>query len=66
MEEIKSNPEVASVLPTLPSLKSFLYRKRREKLPSLPTTRGEVQFTGEWAKCTNGNQFLLVDEMGVN
>ena len=30
-----------------------------ERLPPLPTTRDEVQFTGEWAKCTNGNQFLL-------
>ena len=62
IEEINSNPElaeVASVVPTLPSLKSSLYRKRRERLPPLTTTRDEVQFTGEWAKCTNGNQFLL-------
>ena len=62
IEEINSNPElaeVASVLPTLPSLKSSLYRKRRERLLPLPTTRDEVQFTGERVKCTNGNQFLL-------
>ena len=41
LQEINQDPELAdatAILPTLPSLKSSLYRKRRERLPLLPAT----------------------------
>ena len=41
LQKINQDPELAdaaAVLPTLPSLKSSLYRKRRERLLSLPAT----------------------------
>ena len=42
----------------LPSLKSSLHRKRRERLPRLPTTQSEVEFGGEWTKTTGGSKLL--------
>ena len=36
--------QVAANLPTLPSLKSSLYRLQRKRLPPIPTTREEVHF----------------------
>ena len=54
--------QVAANLPTLPSLKSSLYRLRRKRLPAMPTTRGEVHFCGEWAETDAGENFLLVED----
>ena len=55
LQEINQDPELAdaaAILPTLSSLKSSfkssLYRKRRERLPSLPAIRSEVEFGREW------------------
>ena len=62
LHEINQDPELAyaaAILPTLPSLKSSLYRKRRERLPSLPATRSEVEFGGAWPKTMSGVEFLL-------
>ena len=54
--------QVAANLPTLPSLKSSLYRLRRKRLPPIPTTREEVHFCGEWAETDAGENFLLVED----
>ena len=48
LQEVNENPdlhEAAAVLPTLPSLQSSLYQKRRERLP--PLTRGNLPQTGK-------------------
>ena len=69
LQEINQDPELAdaaAILPTLPSLKSSLYRKRREKLPSLPVTRSEVEFGGEWAKAMSGAEFLLGSQNDIH
>ena len=69
LQEVNENPdlhEAAAVLPTLPSLQSSLYRKRRERLPPLPLTRDEVEFTGDWAKTSRGDVFLLAAENNIH
>ena len=54
--------EIAAKLPTLPSIKSSLYRERRKRFPPMPQTRAEVIFEGEWAQTLNGQPFLLVED----
>ncbi len=54
--------EMAAKLPTLTSLKTSLYRRRRKLLPPLPTTRADVHFAGEWAETVGGERFLLVED----
>ncbi len=59
-----NHDEIAAKLPTLVSVKSSLYRHRRKLLPTLPTTREEVHFEGEWAETVGGERFLLAEEGG--
>ena len=54
--------EVAAQLPTLASIKSSLYRRRRKLLPQLPTSRSDVNFEGEWSMTLKGEQFLLAED----
>ncbi len=44
----ESRETIAPVLSTLRSMKSVLYRKRREKLPPLPRSVEDLNFDGEW------------------
>ena len=62
-----SASEAVSIVPTLPSLHSSLYRKRRKRLPPMPTTIDEVSFTGDWARTLGGSPFLVqsVDNIHV-
>ncbi len=57
-----NSEEVAARLPTLPAVKSSLYRRRRKLIPQLPATRADVHFEGEWALSVKGENFLLAEE----
>ena len=57
---------VAAHLPTFPSIKSVLYRIRRERVPPLPKYRSEVHFEGEWTRTHKGEQFLLIENGNEN
>ena len=49
-------------LPSLATVKSGLYRARRENLPPMPKTHSELNLSGEWAATVNGENFVLVDD----
>ena len=49
-------------MPTFDQFRTSLYDSRRERLPTLPQTRGDVSFTGEWTKTSSGDQFLIADD----
>ena len=59
--------EIAAKLPTLPSIKSSLYRQRRKRLPPMPQMQVEVTFEGEWptippgGRWRTGQNFYLFD-----
>ena len=57
-----NNEEVAAKMPTFDQIRTSLYDSRRERLPTLPQTRGDVSFTGEWTKTSSGDQFLIADD----
>ena len=54
--------QVAAKLATLYSMKSSLYRIRRNRLPPLPMSRGEVHFEGEWSITHAGERFLMTED----
>ena len=66
--------EVAAELPTLPLMKSSLYRSRRGRLPPLPQSRAEIHLEGEFLLDILGFDilggceltFLEVDILGVD
>ena len=43
---------IASVMPTLSSMSSSLYKKKHESLPPLPSSIDELNFEGEWYAMT--------------
>ena len=55
---------IAAHFPSFPTIKSALYRIRRQRLPPLPQSRSEVHFHGEWARTYNGSQFLIAEQGG--
>ena len=54
--------QVAAKLATLYSMKSSLYRIRRNRLPPLPMSRGEVHFEEEWSITHAGERFLMTED----
>ena len=67
--EILQDPNAAAVaplLPTLHSLQSALYRKRRKRLPPMPATIDDVTLSGEWAKTIAGDPFYLYGEDNIH
>ena len=55
---------IAAHFPSFPTIKSALYRIRRQRLPPIPQSRSEVHFHGEWARTYNGSQFLIAEQGG--
>ena len=51
--------EIAAILPTFQSIRSSLYRKRRENHPPMPATADKINFDGEWSQTLNGEKFML-------
>ena len=58
MQSVSQDADIAATLPTYCSIRTSLYSKRRERLPPLPSTIDEVDFSGEWSKTFNGEDFL--------
>ena len=54
--------EVASKLPTFEQIQTSLYDSQRKRLPTLPKSRSDVQFTDEWTMTSSGKPFLLADD----
>ena len=54
--------EVASKLPTFEQIKTSLCDSQRKRLPTLPKSRSDVQFTDEWTMTSSGKPFLLADD----
>ena len=48
-------------VPSFQNLKSSLYRSRLQRFPTLPQTREEIDFSGEWTQTAREEDFLLVD-----
>ena len=53
--------EIAVNVPSFQNLKSSLYRSRLQRFPTLPQTREEIDFSGEWTRTAREEDFLLVD-----
>ncbi len=53
---------IISQLPSLYSLKSSLYRARRERLPPMPSTRADLDLSGEWCTTLDGEKFVLAND----
>ena len=69
MTEMHLNPSTSGAtanVPTLPSMKSSLYRKRRERLPPMPATIDDVSFDGDWALSLTKEQFLVQSEDNIH
>ena len=54
--------QVAARLHTLYSIKSSLYRIRRNRLPKFPKCRDVFHFEGEWTKTHAVEQFLMAED----
>ena len=65
MAQYENRETIAPVLPTFSSMRSSLYRKRRERLPPLPRSVEDLNFEGEWSKTLNGEDFMLGSRDGV-
>ena len=59
---IPNKDEVALKLPTIEQIKTSLYDIQRKRLPTLPKSRSDVQFTDEWTMTSSGKPFLLADD----
>ena len=60
-KEISAESEsegVATQLPSFYSIKSSLYRLRRERLPPMRRTRADLDLSGEWCKTASGENFV--------
>lgn len=57
--QMENRDSVAAILPTYSSVRSSLYRKRRQRLPPLPRSIDDLDFEGEWSKTVNGEHFML-------
>ena len=69
MNEMYINPTTSGAtanVPTLPSMKSSLYRKRRERLPPKPATIYDVSFDGDWALSLTKEQFLVQSQDNIH
>ena len=69
LTEMHLNPSTSGAtanVPTLPSMKSSLYRKRRERLPPMPATIDDVSFDGDWALSLTKEQFLVQSEDNIH
>ena len=53
-----NNEELISNIQTLPSIKTSLYRARRDRLPQMPTAREKISFEREWSVTSKGERFL--------
>lgn len=49
-------------LPSMQSMKSSLYRARRERLLPMPRSHAELNLTGDWAKTLDGQDFVLTND----
>jgi len=56
------DPQTSALFPSFPSLKSALYRHRKNTLPTLPTTRAEVNLDDPWISTSDGRPFLLFED----
>ena len=45
---------IIAQLPSMQSMKSSVYRDRKERLPPMPRNRAELNLTGDWAKTLDG------------
>ena len=54
--------QVAAKLPTLYSMKSSLYRIRRNRLPPVPMSRDAIHFEGEWSIKYAEERFLMTGD----
>ena len=53
-------------VPTLPSIKSSLYQKRREWLLPMPAKIDDVSFDGDWALSLTKEQFLIQSQDNIH
>ena len=58
--ETISNKEAVSNFQTLTSIKTALYRARREGLRQIPTTRDDISIKGEWAVTSANERFFYI------
>ena len=54
--------ETAAALPQFAGIKTVLYRERRKRFPTMPTSRAEVQLEGTWTTTVMGDRFLLGED----
>ncbi|MCP5804605.1 hypothetical protein NL322_28920, partial [Klebsiella pneumoniae] len=47
--------------PTFYSVKSGLCKQRQKTIPTIPKSRADVHFTGEWTQTSTGDDFILAD-----
>ena len=53
---------IIAQLPSMQSMKSSLYRTRRERLPPMPRSCAELNLTSDWAKMLDGQDFVLAND----
>ena len=54
--------QLVRMLPkTYDVMKSSLYRNRQKRFPTIPQSREDVSFQGEWENSLSGERFLLCD-----
>ena len=47
------------IVPTFNSVRSILQRQRSKNVPTLPTTRADIDITGKWANRVDGKRYLI-------
>ena len=59
--ENKRKEVLISNFPTLPSMKTSLYRARQDRLPQMPSARDGISIEGDWDAASKGRFFLSSD-----
>ena len=59
---MNNKDDPASKMPTFDQCKTSLYDSRREHLPTIPESRGDVHFNDKWVKTPSGEPFLIAED----
>ena len=58
------NDEHYGLIPSYHQVESFIYREKKQMIPSLPHSRRDTKLTGDFRKTIKGHDFLLNEQEG--
>ena len=65
LRTLATDANTAALTPTLNSIKTTLYHSRRQRLPHMPDSADDLDFTRVWVKTDKGEPFFQGTRDGV-